>query len=120
MASTGKATTLAKADAWETTSPLLNAMFAEFKELSKKRSEGAVGASKIALVNRLLTKCREILQGEASLEFLDLIDSDMVPQTSDVVLMLSQYAAAMRAFRDTYYGWNGAEHAWSTAEKRNR
>src|SRR5512145_3136947 len=48
-------------------------------------------------VNRLLKKCRETLHGEDSLDFLDVLDEDALPQNSDVVLMLSQYVAAMEA-----------------------
>jgi hypothetical protein len=50
-----------KAELYEITMPLLQAMYREFKELSKKKPEGAVGKVKIKVVNRLLTKCQEVL-----------------------------------------------------------
>ena len=84
----------------------------EFKELSKKKSETAVSKSKILLVNRLLEQCREILKDEKSIQFLDLVEEENVPQFSDVVIILGQYVAAMSQFRSTYYGWNGTEHTW--------
>jgi len=105
-------TTAAQAAAWETAKPLLDAMYNEFKELSKKKPDEAVSRGKIAVVNRLLEKCRETLNGEDSLAFLDLLDEDNVPQNSDVVLMLSQYVAAMETFRSAYHGWTGTEHDW--------
>lgn len=102
-------TTRAKADAWEVVKPLLDSMRDEFKELSKKRPEGALSKPKIRVVNRLLTTCREVLQDEESLKFLDLLDVDEMPQNSDVILMLSQYVAAMDGFRGSHYdaisGW---------------
>lgn len=50
-----------------------------------------------------------------SRELLDLLDQDEVPQNSDVVLILSQYVAAMRHFRATYYSAEyGEEEGWMT------
>jgi hypothetical protein len=40
------------------------------------------------------------------MEFLDLLNEDDVPQLSDVTLILSQYVAAMEAFKRKYYGWD--------------
>ncbi|MGP8051209.1 MAG: hypothetical protein ACLPYB_11455 [Desulfobaccales bacterium] len=88
-------TTTKKVNLFEVTMPLLNSMFAEFKELSKKKPEGAVNKNKIKIINRLLAKCREVLESELSIEYLDLLEEDDVPQNSDVVLMLSQYNASM-------------------------
>lgn len=104
-------TTTAKADSWEVATPLLRAMYGEFKELSKKKADGAVSKPKIAAVNRLLKKCREVLADEASLEFLDLLDQEEVPQNSDVVLLLSQYEAAMKQFHKNY--WGGYSDGWT-------
>ncbi len=120
MAHDRKVTVRARAEAWEVAEPLLEAMYTEFKELSKKKPDGAVGKAKIAVVNRLLEKCREVLANETSLPFLDLLNEDDVPQHSDVVLMLSQYAAAMKQFHDMYYGWNGVEHTWALDDTRPR
>jgi hypothetical protein len=112
----GRATSAAQAEAWEVAQPLLNAMYNEFKELSKKKPDGAVSKAKIEVVNRLLEKCREVLAGEASLDFLDLLDEDVVPQNSDVVLMLSQYHVAMDQFHASYHGWSGVEHTWALVD----
>ena len=105
-------TTRAKADQYEVVKPLLAAMYDEFRELSKKKPEAVVSKRKIKLANRLLESCRDVLQDEEAFKFLDLIDEDDVPQQSDVVLMLSQYVAAMASFHGKYHGWNGREHDW--------
>ncbi len=105
-------TTSAQASAWEIANPLLSAMYGEFKEFSKKKPDGAVSKAKIRVVNRLLQKCREVLEDQDSLAFLDLLDEDEVPQNSDVVLTLSQYSAAMEQFRDAHHGWTGGAHQW--------
>lgn len=101
-----------KASTHDITMPLLKAMFDEFKELAKKKPDAAVSKSKLVIANRLLAKVREVLADEESIEFLDLLDEEEVPQVSDVTLIFSQYVAAMEAFSSKYYGWNGAEHDW--------
>ncbi|MDH5547012.1 MAG: hypothetical protein OEZ43_15580 [Gammaproteobacteria bacterium] len=107
-------TTLELANAHDTTMPLLKSMYEEFKELSKKKPDSAVSKSKIKIVNRLLGKIRIILENEDSIEFLDMLDEDEVPQASDVTLILSQYVAAMTGFKQKYYGYkSGHGNAWT-------
>lgn len=101
-----------KGEIHDTTMPLLQAMYSEFKELSKKNPNSALSKQKILIVNRLLTKVLEILNDEDSREFLDILDEDDVPQLSDVALILSQYVAAMAAFSSKYYKWDGSKHRW--------
>jgi len=107
-----------KAIAWETLDPLLRAMHQEFRDLGKKKPDGGISPQKIKMVNRLLERCREVLASELAIEFLDLLDQDDVPQNSDVVLVLSQYVAAMAHFRQIYYGYSGysGEEEWVTDE----
>ena len=105
-------TTKNKADSHDTTMPLLGAMYLEFKELSKKTPSAAISKQKITIVNRLLAKISEVLADEESIKFLDMLDEDDVPQMSDVALILSQYLAAMNAFKQKYYGWDGVAHKW--------
>ncbi len=105
-------TSTEKASTHDTIMPLLEAMYKEFKELSKKKPDAAISKSKINLANRLLQKVRFVLGDEESIDFLDLIEEDDVPQASDVTLMLSQYVAAMESFHNKYYGWNGSDDVW--------
>ena len=81
-------------------------------QLAKKKPEAAVSKSKLVIANRLLQRVREALADEESIEFLDLLNEDDVPQVSDVTLILSQYVAAMTAFKAKYHGWNGEDHVW--------
>lgn len=105
-------TTNEKAKTHDAMMPLLVAMYSEFKELSKKKPDSAVSKSKIKIVNRLLERVRVVLSDEESIGFLDLLDEDDVPQASDVTLILSQYDAAMDAFRKKHHGWDGSNHIW--------
>ncbi|WP_025872703.1 hypothetical protein [Methylobacillus glycogenes] len=103
-----------KVKTYETTMPLLLAMFGEFKELSKKTPTSAISKQKITIVNRLLNKILEALENEDTKNYLDLLDEDDIPQLSDVALILSQYVAAMQAFKQKYHGWDGNNHRWFT------
>jgi len=105
-------TTKEKAQTHENMTPLLEAMYSEFKELSKKKPDAAVSKSKIKIVNRLLEKVTIVLSDEESIGYLDLLDEDDVPQVSDVTLILSQYVAAMKAFYQKHFGYNGSTHTW--------
>lgn len=107
-------TTLDKVAAWENLNPLLQAMFREFQDLSKKKPDGQVGKTKVKIVNRLLSCVHLVLMEEPSHCFLDLLDEDDLPQNSDVVLILSQSVAAMTAFKIRYYRWDGLENKWFT------
>jgi hypothetical protein len=99
-------TTLAKVKAYETTVPLLRAMYAEFQELSKKKPDVTLNQSKVNLVNRLLKDIREFLADEPDCKYLDILNDETLPQNSDVVLVLSQYSAAMNHFHERFHRYD--------------
>ncbi|BAY59238.1 hypothetical protein NIES2135_61150 (plasmid) [Leptolyngbya boryana NIES-2135] len=105
-----------KANLHDTVMPLLEAMHQEFKELSKKKPDSVLSLTKVKTVNRLLNSCRKILESEQSIQFLDTLDEDNIPQNSDVVLTLSQYVAAMAQFKSSHYGWDGVKERWFTED----
>ncbi len=84
-------------------SPMLNAALTEMREFSKKKQDGVINQTKIALLNRLLKDIKEVLVNEPTNEYLDLIDEDMVPQNSDAVLILGQYRAALDRFSNHHF-----------------
>jgi len=96
--------TAQQAELYDTTRPLLDALYSEFQELSKKKPEATLSESKVKLINRLLEDVRKVLKDEPAFKYLDLLVNESLPQNSDVVLMLSQYKAAMETFHDNYYG----------------
>jgi hypothetical protein len=106
-------TTSAKVQEFTTLRPLLGAMYKEFQELSKKKQDGAISATKVKMVNRLLSAVHKLLEGEPNRGYLDLLDEDDLPQNSDVVLILSQTEAAMNAYSARYNYWNGSDHVWA-------
>lgn len=107
-------TTKKKAAAHDVTMPLLNAMFKEFKELARKKPEAVLSKNKLTIANRLLARIREILETDESMEFLDLLNEDDIPQVSDVTLILSQYVAGMIEFKAKHFGEDDdtGEYGW--------
>jgi len=109
-------TTTEKAETYETTAPLLRAMYREIQELSKKKPDGTLNTNKVKLINRLLSDIKDMLSNEPDSKYLDMIDDQDLPQYSDVVLILSQYSAAVGRFEDRYHRWDGiaSEKRWLT------
>lgn len=105
-------TTQSKAQIHDAMTPLIKSMYSEFKEISKKKPESAVSKNKIKIANRLLERVRIVLADEDTIEFLDLLDEDDIPQASDATLILSQYVASMEAFHIKYFGWDGSKRTW--------
>jgi len=87
-------------------------MLEELRKFAIKKPEATLSKQKITIVNRLLTDLKALLSGEPYNKYLDLLTDDDLPQYSDVVLILSQYEAAMRAFRSRHYGWDGSDQVW--------
>lgn len=96
-------TTKEKVETYETTAPLLRAMYRQIQELSKKKPDATLNANKVKLINRLLADIKEMLSNEPDSKYLDMIDDQDLPQYSDIVLILSQYSAAMSRFEERYY-----------------
>jgi len=110
-----EATTTEKVRIYETTEPLLEALYKEIQDLSKKKPEATLNDSKVKLINRLLSDIQSFLKDEPDSKYLDLLEDANLPQFSDVVLVLSQYSAAMKHFKERHHGWDGAEHKWFTS-----
>lgn len=111
-----KSPTKAVAAEFDMTYPILNSVFNEIKELSKKKQDGALNEIKVRMTNRILTKVKLLLKDDPTIEFLDLLDVENLPTNSDAVLIITQFIAAMEQFKNKHYGWNGMEHTWTTID----
>jgi hypothetical protein len=111
-----KKPTKAQAEQFDMLFPILDSVFIEIKELSKKKQDGALNELKVKMTNRVLAKVKSILNDDPTLEFLDLLDEEVFPTNSDAVLIISQFRAAMRQYREKHYVWTGIEHAWTTED----
>ncbi len=113
---TEKRPTKNQTEQFEMLFPILESVYNEIKELSKKKQDGALNVLKVKMTNRVLTKVKSILQNDPTIEFLDLLDEDIFPTNSDAVLIIAQFIAAMSQFKEKHYIWTGIEHKWITKD----
>lgn len=96
--------------------PILESVYNEIKELSKKKQDGALNEIKVKMTNRILSKVKIILKDDPTVEFLDLLDEVSLPTNSDAVLIIAQFKAAMQQYKAKHYGWKGTEYTWTTSD----
>lgn len=87
----GISPTKANAEEFDMLFPILDSVFNEIKELSKKKQDGALNQVKVKMTNRILSKVKTILKDDPTVEFLDLLDEVTLPTNSDAVLMIAQF-----------------------------
>jgi hypothetical protein len=97
--------------------PMLEAAHREMTELSKKKQDGIVNTLKIKMLNRLLDELSKVIEKDPSYAFVDMLDEETLPQNSDAVLILSQWQAALKQYKDRHYGFDGSERRWFTVEE---
>lgn len=114
-------TTDAAVEIYESSTPIFEGILREVRELSKKKPEATMSASKVKLVNRVLTDLLTILKDEPAGKYLYALDEDTLPQMSDAVLTMVQFESALESFRSRYkkYIKNGfdGEYYWITSEQ---
>jgi hypothetical protein len=99
----GPTTTSEKAARFDTLLPLLEAMHREFGEMSRKKPEAVLSPGKVEVLNRLVRDVLSILDGEPARAYLNDFNTELLPQNSDVTLMLGQVMAATVSFRYKYF-----------------
>lgn len=92
--------------------PLIEALFREFQDLSKKKPDSVLNSRKTSIVNTVLSDVLQLLNDQPSRRYLNLIDDDDLPQNSDVVVVLGQAVAAMKTFRAEHHGSSRYSHGW--------
>ncbi len=101
---------------YEMLTGLLSSVYNEMKELSKKKPEERLNEFKIKSINRILVQIKELLKGEPTNEFLEPLDSEILPSNSDSVLVIGQFNTATDQFKKKYYAFSGTKWRWSTKE----
>ena len=90
----------AEVDRFEKLSGQLISVYEEMSLLSKKNPGDAVNKFKLKFVNKLIDESNKFLSSKyRPFEDFDYFDEDDVPQTSDVVLILSQYLQCFEKLR---------------------
>jgi hypothetical protein len=113
------APTKKQAETLELVSPILTAVVAEMRELSKKKQDGILSVLKVRSINRLLEDVNSALADDPSTRYLDLLDEDELPQNSDAVLILTQWEAAVKQYKSKhqeYDNLDALEWIWNLAD----
>ena len=97
----------------------LHSMLSEMSELSKKRANDGLNKFKLRLVNVLLERMNKVLGEQKPFTGFDTFDENDLPTNSDVVVMLSQYAAAMFQFRLENTEVRGIKWYWPLPAKQD-
>lgn len=91
---------------------LLDSIYFEMKEFSKKKPDEPLNKFKVKNVNRVLEPVKDILSLEPTNIFLDILDDDSLPTNSDAILVIGQFQASMKRFQKKYQG----SYTWKTKE----
>jgi hypothetical protein len=96
----GKIMNKAEVDKFEKLSGQLISIYEEMSLLSKKNPNDAVNKFKLKFVNKLIEESNIFLDSKyRPFEDFDSFDEDDIPQTSDVVFILSQYLQCFEKLR---------------------
>jgi hypothetical protein len=105
------APTKKQAETLELVSPILTAVVTEVRELSKKKQDGVLSPLKVRSINRLLGDVQAALADDPSTRYLDLLEEDELPQNSDAVVVLTQWEAEVKQYKNKNQGPDSM-HAW--------
>lgn len=109
-------TTQEKVDIYVSSEPIFEGILREVRELSKKKPEATMSASKVAIVNRVLGDLIEVLADEPDAKYLERLDSDALPQVSDAVLVMVQFETALKSYKKRYFKRVEGQLFWITSE----
>lgn len=94
----------------------LESAYIEMKDFSKKNPDAALNERKVKSLNRILKDIKNILQNEPTASYMDILDEEMLPSNSDVVLTMSQYRSALENYRKKYRRYHNYDNFWHTTD----
>ena len=115
-------TTDAAVATYKSATGVFAALLHEVRELSKKKPDATLSASKVKLINNVLSDLLAILEEEPQGKYLQALEDEDLPQVSDALMMMVQFDAALDAFRARYFQrvrfeYSTGEHHWITEER---
>ena len=94
----------------------LESAYVEMKDFSKKNPDAALNGRKVKSINRILNDIKDILKNEPTASYMDVLDEEMLPSNSDVVLTMSQYRSALENYRKKYRRYHNFDNYWHTTD----
>ena len=116
-------TTESAVKTYEAAKGVFTALLDEVRELSRKKPEATLSASKVKLINALLVDLLTFLEKEPEGKYLHALDDSALSQTSDALMMMVQFEAALSAYKKRYYrsvsgrGYSSSLRYWITEEQ---
>ena len=106
-------------DKFERLSPLIDSIYEEMKEFSKKKPDELLNPLKVKMINKILTQVKDFLARDPNIEFLELLDDSSLPSNSDAVLIIGQFRAILNQFKSRfhYYTTYDGRSRWHTQEE---
>ncbi len=115
------ATTKAAVATYQSAIGVFTALLREVRELSKKKPDATLSASKVKLINNVLDDLLTFVKGEPEGKYLERLEDDDLPQVSDALMMMAQFNAALDAFNKRYHRYVKVgyerQHHWITVEQ---
>lgn len=113
-------TTDAAVATYDSATGAFSALLQEIRELSKKKPDATMSASKVKVINKVLDDLLTILKGEPEGKYLERLEDADLPQVSDALLTMVQFNPALDAFKKRYHQTVGsgytAKRYWITEE----
>jgi hypothetical protein len=105
-------------DKFKMLSSLLDSIYDEMKEFSKKKPDELLNKLKVKMINRVLEQIKALLSGEPTVSFLEPLDEATLPSNSDAVLILGQFRSSMSQFTGKFHRYDESIHRsrWHTQE----
>lgn len=96
--------------------PMLDSLMFEVKALSQKKQDGVLNTLKVKMINKIISRIKELLKNDPSAEFIELLDEEALPTNSDALFMIVQFKSAMEQFKNKYHGDRDFEYSWETSD----
>ncbi|RSY85966.1 hypothetical protein DAH66_09745 [Sphingomonas koreensis] len=100
----------------EAAADVFDALLHEMRELSRKKPDATMSATKVKLVNSVLGDLLGNLEKEPEGKYLGVLEDESLPQVSDALLMMAQFKAALDAFEARYRRYISGKRYWITKE----
>jgi hypothetical protein len=104
-----------RVESYEGLIAIFNALLKEVKDLSKKNPEVTLNKTKVNQINRVLEDAKSVIESEPEAKYCDLLETEVLPQYSDAILVMAQFDGALTAFQSRHYGTvdeTGINHDW--------
>ena len=94
----------------------------DMKEYAKKKPNEPINTYKVKKINKLLIEVKKLLENETTIDYLEILDEDILPSFSDTDIEVGQFNAAMDRYKKEHFGYDSysLKDRWFTKENPKR